>query len=148
MPPRYQSKGVGEAPRIQTTGAGAYPIDPFNRAPESNLGRLAHALGDLVPGLRGIAGDAIEGDKKAGEEKAQADFLAMKDAGQKIKAGEMPASGSPWFRRYYHETIGRLEWIEEDLFVRWEQWFTEVEESHTSQPALCFFRAKREHRPG
>jgi hypothetical protein len=61
-----------------------------------------------VPGLRGIAGDAIEGDKKAGEEKAQADFLAMKDAGQKIKAGEMPASGSPWFRRYYHETIGRL----------------------------------------
>jgi hypothetical protein len=108
MPPRYQPKGVGDAPRIQTTGPGAYPVDPFNRAPESNLGRLAAALGDLVPSLRGIAGDAIESDKKSGEEKAQADFLAMREAGQKIKAGEMPASGSPWFRRYYHETIGRL----------------------------------------
>ena len=46
-----------------------------------------------------------------------------------------PASAGMLFARY--ETIGRLEWIEEDLFGRWEQWFTEVEESHTSQPALC-----------
>jgi hypothetical protein len=108
MAPRVQAQGIGAAPRIQTTGPGAYPIDPFNRAPESNLGRLAAALGDLVPSLRGIAGEAREADQKAGEEKAQADFLAMREAGQKIKAGEMPASGSPWFRRYYHETIGRL----------------------------------------
>jgi hypothetical protein len=108
MPPRVQSKGVGDAPRIQTTGPGAYPVDPFSRAPESNLGRLASALGDLVPSLRGIAGGAKEADKQKGEEKAQADFLAMRETGQKIKAGEMPASGSPWFRRYYHETIGRL----------------------------------------
>jgi hypothetical protein len=108
MAPRVQPKGVGEAPSIQTTGAGAYPIDPFNRAPESNLGRLAAALGDLVPSLRGIAGEARESDQKKGEEQAQADFLAMKQTGQRIKAGEIPASGSPWFRRHYHETIGRL----------------------------------------
>jgi hypothetical protein len=43
------------------------------------------------------------------------------------------------FARY--ETIGRLEYIEEDLFVRWEQWFVDIEESHTSQPALVFFRS-------
>jgi hypothetical protein len=38
----------------------------------------------------------------------------------------------------------RLNWLEtmhEDLFVRWEEWFIEVEESHTSQPALAFFRS-------
>jgi hypothetical protein len=60
-----------------------------------------------------------------------------------VRAGS-PASAGMLFARY--ETIGRLEWIEEDLFVRWEQWFTEVEESHTSQPALCFFRSPHPER--
>ncbi|HZI44769.1 MAG TPA: hypothetical protein VFD53_06105 [Ilumatobacter sp.] len=60
-----------------------------------------------------------------------------------VRAGS-PASAGMLFARY--ESIGRLEWIEEDLFVRWEQWFTEVEESHTSQPALCFFRSPHPER--
>jgi hypothetical protein len=60
-----------------------------------------------------------------------------------VRAGS-PASAGMLFARY--ETIGRLEWIEEDLFGRWEQWFTEVEESHTSQPALCFFRSPHPER--
>jgi hypothetical protein len=55
-----------------------------------------------------------------------------------------PASAGMLFARY--EQIGRLEWIEEDLFVRWEQWFTDVEESHTSQPALVFFRSPHPER--
>ena len=50
-----------------------------------------------------------------------------------VRAGR-PASAGMLFARY--ETIGRLECIEEDLFVRWEQWFVDIEESHTSQPAL------------
>jgi hypothetical protein len=32
----------------------------------------------------------------------------MKDAGKAIKAGTLDPGGSPWFRRHYHETIGRL----------------------------------------
>jgi hypothetical protein len=60
-----------------------------------------------------------------------------------VRAGS-PASAGMLFARY--ATIGRLEWIEEDLFGRWEQWFTEVEESHTSQPALCFFRSPHPER--
>ena len=55
-----------------------------------------------------------------------------------VRAGR-PASAGMLFARY--ETIGRLEYIEEDLFVRWEQWFVDIEESHTSQPALVFFRS-------
>jgi hypothetical protein len=60
-----------------------------------------------------------------------------------VRAGR-PASAGMLFARY--ESIGRLEWIEEDLFVRWEQWFVDVEESHTSQPALCFFRSPHPER--
>jgi hypothetical protein len=60
-----------------------------------------------------------------------------------VRAGR-PASAGMLFARY--ASIGRLEWIEEDLFVRWEQWFVDVEESHTSQPALVFFRSPHAER--
>ena len=60
-----------------------------------------------------------------------------------VRAGR-PASAGTLFARY--ATIGRLAWIEEDLFVRWEQWFVDVEESHTSQPALVFFRSPHPER--
>ena len=60
-----------------------------------------------------------------------------------VRAGR-PAAAGTLFSRY--ATIGRLEWIEEDLFVRWEQWFVDVEESHTSQPALVFFRSPHPER--
>lgn len=42
--------------------------------------------------------------------------------------------------------IGRLDQIRADLFEPWERWFTEVEESHTSQPALVFFRSPHPER--
>ena len=32
-----------------------------------------------------------------------------------------------------------------DAWVDWEQWFVELEESHTSQPAMAFFRSPRPH---
>ena len=60
-----------------------------------------------------------------------------------VRAGR-PASAGTLFARY--ATIGRLAWIEEDVFVRWEQWFVDVEESHTSQPALVFFRSPHPER--
>jgi hypothetical protein len=37
--------------------------------------------------------------------------------------------------------IGGLELLDDDVFNRWEQWFAEVEESHTSFAALVFFRS-------
>jgi hypothetical protein len=40
-----------------------------------------------------------------------------------------------------YSRIGFLADIDEELFSRWEDWFMEVEESHTSLPALVFFRS-------
>ena len=60
-----------------------------------------------------------------------------------VRAGS-PASAGTLFARY--ASIGRLEWIEDDLFVRWEPWFVYVEVSHTSQPALVFFRSPHPER--
>jgi hypothetical protein len=37
--------------------------------------------------------------------------------------------------------IGWLEGLALELFPPWERWFAELEESHTSQPSLCFFRS-------
>jgi hypothetical protein len=60
-----------------------------------------------------------------------------------VRAG-LPPSTAELLTRYQRiEWIGRLE---EDLFERWEQWFIEVEESHTSQPALVFFRSPHPER--
>lgn len=39
-----------------------------------------------------------------------------------------------------------MESLDEELFARWEQWFVEVEESHTSLPALVFFRSPQPER--
>ena len=36
--------------------------------------------------------------------------------------------------------VGRLETLR-DLWMQWEHWFTDVDESHTSYPALAFFRS-------
>lgn len=60
-----------------------------------------------------------------------------------VRAGS-PATAGMLFARY--EAIGRLESIEDDLFVRWEPWFIDIEESHTSQPALVFFRSPHPER--
>ena len=42
--------------------------------------------------------------------------------------------------------IGALDSIDQDLFQQWEQWFVEVEESHTSFASLVFFRSPHPER--
>lgn len=37
-------------------------------------------------------------------------------------------------------TVGRLETLH-DLWIRWEEWFVDVDESHTTFPSLVFFRS-------
>jgi hypothetical protein len=60
-----------------------------------------------------------------------------------VRAGR-PASVGRMYARY--AAIGRLPYLVEDLFVPWEQWLLDVEESHTSQPALVFFRSPHPER--
>lgn len=55
-----------------------------------------------------------------------------------VRAGTPPRSVDLLIR--YHR-IGWLDRIEDDLFDTWEKWFVDVEESHTSQPMLVFFRS-------
>lgn len=54
-----------------------------------------------------------------------------------IRAGS-PPSGVEMIERYW--VLGRIDRIVE-MWLRWEDWFVEVEESHTSFPALVFFRS-------
>ncbi|MBI2710638.1 MAG: hypothetical protein HYX34_13250 [Actinobacteria bacterium] len=54
-----------------------------------------------------------------------------------VRAGDPPWTGA-LIRR--HWTIGWLE-RSSDLFAEWERWFADIEETHTSQPALVFFRS-------
>ena len=60
-----------------------------------------------------------------------------------VRAG-LPPSPSELLRRY--QTIGWLDNIDSDLFEPWEEWFVDVEESHTTQPALVFFRSPHPER--
>jgi hypothetical protein len=55
-----------------------------------------------------------------------------------VRAG-VPPSPSELLVRY--DRIGWLDGIDDDLFREWESWFVDVEESHTSQPSLVFFRS-------
>ena len=56
----------------------------------------------------------------------------------------LPPSPTELLVRY--ERIGWGDRIHDDLFTRWETWFVEVEESHTSQPSLVFFRSPHPQR--
>ncbi len=60
-----------------------------------------------------------------------------------VRAG-LPPSPAELLVRY--ERIGRLADIQSDVFTPWEQWFVDIEESHTSQPALVFFRSPHPER--
>ena len=51
----------------------------------------------------------------------------------------MPPSPFEMLRRY--AWIGAMELLDDDVFEKWEQWFVEVEESHSSFAALIFFRS-------
>jgi len=60
-----------------------------------------------------------------------------------VRAG-LPPSPAELLTRY--SRIGLLDEIDKDLFERWEAWFIDVEESHTSQPSLGFFRSPHPQR--
>ncbi len=60
-----------------------------------------------------------------------------------VRAG-LPPSPTELITRYMR--IGWLDRMHDDLFSRWEEWFIDVEESHTSQPSLVFFRSPHPER--
>jgi len=51
----------------------------------------------------------------------------------------IPPSPVEMLTRY--QRIESLDRIDEDLFALWEPWFVDVEETHTSIPAMVFFRS-------
>jgi hypothetical protein len=53
------------------------------------------------------------------------------------RAGE-PASAAEMILR--HHALARLDALD-DLWDEWETWFADIEETHTSQPSLVFFRS-------
>ena len=55
-----------------------------------------------------------------------------------VRAG-LPPSPTELLTRYAR--IGWLDRIDDDLFLRWESWFIDIEESHSSQPSVVFFRS-------
>ncbi len=55
-----------------------------------------------------------------------------------------PPSAVEMLTRY--QRVDALAFIDSDLFPRWEQWFSDVEESHTSFAALVFFRSPQPER--
>lgn len=60
-----------------------------------------------------------------------------------VRAG-LPPSPAEMLRRYH--VIGWLNNIDADVFEPWERWFVDVEESHTTQPSLVFFRSPHPER--
>ncbi len=64
--------------------------------------------------------------------------------GQLESRAGLPPSPAELLVRY--QRIGWLEAIDQDLFPKWEQWFMDVEETHTSLPALVFFRSPQPRR--
>ncbi|NOX21673.1 MAG: hypothetical protein GXP36_01070 [Actinobacteria bacterium] len=54
-----------------------------------------------------------------------------------VRAGTPPSAGE--FLVRYHN-LGWLDRLDE-VFLEWERWFAELEESHTSYPVLNFFRS-------
>jgi hypothetical protein len=60
-----------------------------------------------------------------------------------VRAG-LPPSPAELLTRY--QRIGWLGRLHDDVFERWEQWFVDVEESHTSHPSLVFFRSPHPER--
>lgn len=59
-----------------------------------------------------------------------------------VRAGNPPSAGEFLIR--YHN-LGWLDRLDE-VFLKWERWFNELEESHTSYPVLTFFRSPEANR--
>jgi hypothetical protein len=60
-----------------------------------------------------------------------------------VRAG-LPPSPAELLTRYAR--IGWLDKIDDELFPAWEAWFADIEESHTSQASLVFFRSPHPER--
>jgi hypothetical protein len=58
-------------------------------------------------------------------------------AALEVRAGEPPSAREMIWR---YERLGRLPEIHE-VWIEWQRWFAEVEETHTSYPVLVFFRS-------
>ncbi len=59
-----------------------------------------------------------------------------------VRAGDPPQATTMLIRYHRIEMLGsRLT----ELWRRWEEWFADVEESHTSFPTLAFFRSPQPH---
>jgi hypothetical protein len=63
--------------------------------------------------------------------------------GLQARAG-LPPTPVKLYRRYVR--IGWLDRVGDDVFPLWESWFVDIEESHTSQPWLIFFRSPHPER--
>ena len=59
-----------------------------------------------------------------------------RDAGRHARGPRRPPAVSPAELLVRYARIGWLDSIDEELFAHWETWFADIEESHTSQPAL------------
>ncbi len=60
-----------------------------------------------------------------------------------VRAG-LPPSATELLVRYAR--IGWLDRLDDDVFEKWEAWFVDVEESHTSHSSLVFFRSPHPER--
>ena len=60
-----------------------------------------------------------------------------------VRAGS-PPSGLEMLLRYHR--LKRIDRLPEDVWIKWEDWFADVEETHTSLPALAFFRSPQPDR--
>ena len=60
-----------------------------------------------------------------------------------VRAG-LPPSSAELLVRY--QRIGWLNRLDDDVFEKWEAWFVDVEESHTSHSSLVFFRSPHPER--
>jgi hypothetical protein len=60
-----------------------------------------------------------------------------------VRAGS-PPSGVEMLKRFYR--LHRVESLSAEVWQQWEGWFVDIEEVHTSLPALNFFRSPQPHR--
>ncbi len=58
------------------------------------------------------------------------------------RAGTPPTPADMFIR---HHRLQRMDQLD-DIWPDWEDWFIEIEESHTSYPALVYFRSIEDHR--
>jgi hypothetical protein len=57
-------------------------------------------------------------------------------------------AGSPPSGLELLERAARVDWLDHlpEMYASWEEWFVDIEESHTSMPSLVFFRSPRSER--